>query len=80
MSPPNLLTSLLLLLPALSAASYCGGDTPLSTPYFAPFQKRQEVVLGCAASSPPGASDQAQVHVVQLTGSLPEVFLYVNGE
>jgi len=57
---------------------YCGGDAPLSTPYLAAFHKREEVALGCQADSPTDAV--TQVHVVRLTGRLPEVFLNVAGE
>jgi len=56
---------------------YCGGDAPLSTPYLAAFHKREEVALGCQADSPSDAV--SQVHVVRLTGRLPEVFLNVAG-
>jgi hypothetical protein len=81
--PPSLLHLLCLLLgpaPALlaQAGPYCGSDTPLSTPYFAPFHKRPEAAVGCQAASPAGAA--RQVHVLRLTGRLPEVFLDVSGE
>jgi hypothetical protein len=86
----KLLVSLLLLLAAHPVChglitrvqgrvgEYCGGDAPLTTPYLAAFHKREEVALGCQADSPSDAV--TQVHVVRLTGRLPEVFLNVAGE
>ena len=83
--PPSSVPLLCLLLaapaPALvtKAGGYCGSDTPLSTPYFAPFHKKVEATWGCQAASPPG-DEKSQVHVVRLIGVQEEVFLDVNGE
>ncbi len=51
---------LLLLSPETAGAErYCGSDTPLDTPYFAPFQQTREEAVGCWAAPP--ASDHAHV-------------------
>ncbi len=51
---------LLLLSPETAGAErYCGIDTPLDTPYFAPFQQTREEAVGCWAAPP--ASDHAHV-------------------
>jgi hypothetical protein len=51
---------LLLLSPeGAGAERYCGSDTPLDTPYFAPFQQTREEAVGCWAAPP--ASDHAHV-------------------
>jgi hypothetical protein len=56
----SVLLLLLLLSPATAGAErYCGSDTPLDTPYFAPFQQTREEAVGCWAAPP--ASDHAHV-------------------
>jgi hypothetical protein len=55
-----LLLLLLLLSPDRAGAErYCGSDTPLDTPYFAPFQQTREEAVGCWAAPP--AADHAHV-------------------
>ena len=50
---------LLLLSPETAGAErYCGSDTPLDTPYFAPFQQTREEAVGCWAA-PPAAEPPA---------------------
>ena len=56
-----------LLLPLVVAAAaidqYCGGNTPLSTPYFRPFYETKEPAVGCVS---PDVTGQL-VHVVRVT-------------
>jgi len=78
------LTSLLPLLlfsPGTSASAerYCVSDTPLDTPYFAPFQQTREEAVGCWAAPPPGSGDHAHIlRVEEVPGQ--EVTVHILGE
>ena len=71
---------LLLLLPASASTSdtYCGGDTLLDTPYFAPFHQTREEAVGCWLAPPPGSG---HAHVLRLEEEPPsgEVNLHILG-
>jgi hypothetical protein len=89
MVPPLLLTAgaalLLLLSPTMAAADnnhrYCGSDTPLDTPYFAPFQQTAVEAVGCQEWPPsPPAAPSYVTHVIRLEDPPPEVSLHIAGK
>jgi hypothetical protein len=94
-SPPLLLlasAALLLLLRPIATATavaagennnrYCGSDTPLDTPYFAPFQQTVVEAVGCEALPPPPSPNHVfhVVNVIRLEDPPPEVSLHIIGK
>ena len=84
MVPLLLASAALLLLRTVPAAGggsrYCGSDTPLDTPYFAPFQQTAVEAVGCAvAATPLTAGSAYRAHVLRLEEAPDEVNLHIHG-